>query len=256
MDFKNSGEKLDPLFNFDEAYKDLNNPSTYTDIEFDEPIKVSYEDYLKTANSDVISGTITYETATKNQKAVILFFLGSILLVASIIFALNSISFGKSVEFTNNGMKDTADWERFIKNCQKDKNDSIIVKIYKKDKLVSEEKRTYKNSKYTYGNDKTKYTHLIDVTDTVEDLDIDLRFIVLSNKKYTFNEIYSSMYDNTDSKSPIYDYGSLADDVANLQDTFNALDKTLEEKSSSSSNTATDKDTHKKHIQYSIIYYY
>ena len=45
MDFKNSDKKLDPLFNFDEAYKDLNNPSTYTDIEFDEPIKVSYEDY-------------------------------------------------------------------------------------------------------------------------------------------------------------------------------------------------------------------
>lgn len=174
-----------------DAYADLNKAEQQPILDFDEPIEVTMTDDMKKQ----IGGANSEENKTK--IGTIALYIGIVLMIIAFVGLIQSVFTKKTVEFSQNGIKDVSDWNDFKENCSLNEKDSITVKIMDKDELESEKTLTFDGKTYSYGKKGKKYKYLIDKKDKVEDLGGSIRIIVLANEKYKFDELYTNMYYNS-----------------------------------------------------------
>lgn len=246
-----------------EAYIDLNDNNEDIMVEFEEPYELKLSDNLE-ENLDTIINDTEEEDNNKKQLAIIA--VGIAMFVICCIGIIQAITTNKSVEFSTNGIKNITDWNKFKENCNDSKKDSIVVKIMSKDELESKNKLTFDGKYYTYGKSKEKYKYLIDEKGTIQDLGGDIRFIVLSNKKYKFEQLYQGMSEMEKDNYEYVDVDGLNESVKNITDTLNEIDKDM---SSPDENNLIDSnenknvkendktvDSNKEKIVYKLIFCY
>lgn len=245
------------------AYIDLNNNNEDMMVEFEEPYELKLSDNLE-ENLDTIINDTEEEDNNKKQLAIIA--VGIAMFIICCIGILQAITTNKTVEFSTNGIKNLTDWNKFKENCNASKKDSIVVKIMSKDELESKNKLIFDGKYYTYGKSKEKYKYLIDEKGTIQDLGADIRFIVLSNKKYKFEQLYQGMSEMDKENYEYVDVDSLNESVKNITDTLDEIDKDMsspnektllesDENKNVKENDKTQQSNNEK-IVYKLIFYY
>lgn len=246
---------------FNEAYVDLNNENVGVIDDFEEPYDVKLSDKLDENLENIVNDT--EEEDSNNRKQLTFMVIGIAMFIICCFGLVHAINAKKTVEFSSNGMKNISDWNKFKENCNKSKKDCIVIKIMSKDELESKEELKFDGKYYTYGKNNKKYKYLIDKKGMIQDLGSDIRFIVLANKKYKFEQLYQGMAEMDKEEYEYVDTDELNKSVETITNTLEEIDKDMTYSNNSDnqddaqeSSQDDNKAENEEKIQYELIFCY